>query len=62
MLAVPALTPQKVPLVPIVATDVALLLQVPPVTELLSSEQSPIHTRFVPVIAPGQTTVTVVVA
>jgi hypothetical protein len=61
IIEVPVATPQKLPVPAIVATAGLLLDQVPPEAELLSNEQSPIQTSFVPVIAPGHKTVTVVV-
>ena len=39
---------------PIVATDVLLLLQVPPVVLLLKVEFPPVHNEVVPVIAEGK--------
>lgn len=62
MIAVPAATPQKVPVPePIVATEVLLLVQLPPESVLERVEQLPTHTRVVPVIAPGHKILTVVV-
>jgi hypothetical protein len=64
MIVVPGLTPYIMPeLVPIVATAVALLLQVPPVTASLNVTVRPWQTTGVPIIVPGVgTTVTFIVS
>lgn len=59
IVALPRLTPPTVPLVPIVATAVLLLLQVPPPTSL-SVVVAPIHALVVPVIADGADTIVTV--
>ncbi len=50
---VPAVKPATIPLVPIVATDVLLLLHVPPVDVVLSVVALPSQTDNVPVIEAG---------
>jgi hypothetical protein len=61
--AVPTEMPETVPLVaPAVATEVLLLLQVPPVVASLKTVDAPTHIIVVPVIGNGLgPTVTVVV-
>ena len=62
MVAVPALTLVIVPVVPIVATVVGLLLQVPPAVASLTVIVEPMQTDVPPLIAVGTgLTVTVVV-
>ena len=52
---VPATRPANVPEVePIVPTATLLLLQVPPVTELLKEVEEPAQTLAVPVIVAGE--------
>lgn len=53
-MALPELTPDTIPVAePTVATDVLLLLHVPPLTALPSVELPPTHTLDVPVIVPA---------
>jgi hypothetical protein len=60
---VPALTPDTTPVEdPIVATDVLLLVQVPPPVALLNAVVPPTHTVVVPVIGVIGFTVIVLVA
>ena len=62
MVAVPPDTPLIIPVFVIVATEVLLLLHVPPGVALLSMPVLLIHMAVMPVIAPGMgLTVTVVV-
>jgi hypothetical protein len=51
--AVPAETPQSVPVLPMVATDTLLLLQVPPDMASLSVVQRPAQTDGTPLMAAG---------
>jgi hypothetical protein len=61
MTEVPVAIPKTTPLAePIVATDVLLLLQVPPVTASLRVVVAPAHKEVVPVMAVG-TGLTVIV-
>jgi len=54
MVAVPAATPHTVPVAePAVATDVLLLLQVPPATASLRVVQEPAHMVSVPSMVEG---------
>ncbi len=53
MVALPAAIPFSVPVEPTVATDVLLLLQLPPVVVLLSVVFVPSHIDNVPVISAG---------
>ena len=53
MVAVPALAPVTIPLVPTLAMEVALLLHVPPAVASLSVVVNPWHTVNVPVIDAG---------
>ena len=53
MVTVPADTPHMVPLVPIVATVVALLLQVPPDVASLSVVHAPTQMLEAPEMADG---------
>lgn len=46
--------PDTIPLVPTTATEVLLLLQVPPAGELLSVIFDPIQTLVAPVMADGE--------
>jgi hypothetical protein len=65
MVAVPAVMPVTVPVLPTVATPVAVLLHVPPVAASLKPVAEPTHTDAVPVMLPADgngLTVTVVVA
>ena len=48
MVAVPATKPDTIPVLPIVATVVLLLLQLPPLAVLLSVVLEPAHTLSVP--------------
>jgi hypothetical protein len=50
---VPELTPVTIPVLPIVATPVLALVQVPPDGEELNVVVAPVHTLIVPVIAVG---------
>jgi hypothetical protein len=63
IVAVPVATPVTIPLVnPMVATDVALLLHVPPVVELVNVVVPPEHALAVPDMEAGNAlTVTVLV-
>jgi hypothetical protein len=59
IIAVPAKTPVAIPVAePIVATDVLLLLHVPPAVLLLKEVARPVQTVVVPVIAVRLLTVT----
>jgi len=61
MVAVPAATPVTIPVLPMVATDVLLLLQVPPPGHA-SVVVLATHTAAVPVIASGAAfTVTILI-
>jgi hypothetical protein len=51
--AVPAETPQSVPVLPMVATDTLLLLQVPPGVASLSVVHRPVHNNGTPLMATG---------
>jgi hypothetical protein len=51
--AVPAETPQSVPVLPTVATETLLLLQVPPDVASLSVVQRPVHINGTPLMAAG---------
>ena len=65
MVAVPADTPVTMPVVPTVATVVAVLLQVPPVVASLNPVVAPAQTVAVPVMVPADgngLTVTTLVA
>ena len=65
MVAVPAATPVTVPVLPTVATVVAVLLQAPPVVASLNPVVAPAQTIAVPVIVPADgsgLTVTTLVA
>jgi hypothetical protein len=65
MVAVPAVTPVTVPVLPTVATPVAVLLHAPPVAASVKPVVEPAHTIAVPVMLPADgngLTVTVVVA
>ena len=65
MATVPAATPVNVPVGETVATDVLLLLQVPPLVALVRANVEPAATAEPPPIAPGAvftTTFVVVVA
>ena len=53
MLAVPAVMPLTTPLVPTVATEVLLLLHVPPAVALLSVVVLPAVSVAVPVMVPA---------
>ena len=53
MVAVPADTPFTIPVVPIVATAVLLLLQVPPAVASVKGMVWPWHTPVGPAIATG---------
>jgi hypothetical protein len=54
MVVAPAATPVTMPVVaPIVAIEVVLLVQLPPLTPLVSVAVAPAHTDKGPVIAPG---------
>ena len=54
IVAFPELLPETIPLAgPIVATELLLLLQVPPVTASLNVVVNPVHTFSDPIIVPG---------
>ena len=53
MVAVPPPIPERTPEVPIVATDILLLLQVPPAVASASVIVKPLHTTFGPVMGAG---------
>ena len=64
-MAVPELTPLTMPVLPTVATDVAVLLHTPLPAASLNVVVDPAHTFRVPVIAPAtgnELTVTIAVA
>ena len=63
MTEVPPITPVTIPVVPIVATDGTLLLQVPPTTGFIAASAVvlPAHTLAVPVIGPGPALTVIVV-
>ena len=60
MLAVPGVTPVTTPDVLTVATDVLLLLHTPDGVPLVSVSGVPMHTRLLPVVAPGAGTASTV--
>ena len=65
MVAVPAVTPVTVPVLPTVATAVAVLLHAPPVAASVKPVVEPAHTVAVPVMLPADgngLTVTTLVA
>jgi hypothetical protein len=63
MVVTPGVRALTIPVLPTVATAVALLLQVPPPVASDSVVVAPAHTAAVPIIAAGvEITVTVVVA
>ena len=54
MAEVPALTPFKIPdVIPMVATAALPLVQLPPLTELVSVDELPAHSAVLPPIAAG---------
>lgn len=53
MVSAPAVTPETIPLVPIVAIEVNTLLQVPPVTTSVKVTEESAQTEAGPVIAPA---------
>lgn len=53
MVVVPAVTPVTTPEVPIVATAVLLLAQVPPLTVLVREVVRPVHTLAEPEMVPA---------
>ncbi len=63
MVALPAATPETIPVAePTVAIEVLLLVHVPPEVALFSVTEAPTHVAIVPVMADGNgVTVTVVV-
>lgn len=62
IIAVPAVIPVVIPeVIPTVATDVLLLLQVPPVTASVNVDEEPAHMVVIPLIAVGAWSIVTIV-